>query len=86
MKAGFADYPENDNSRASFTVPDQQGRLAHFLAHNRYKQAAKWMKSSVMYHIEVMSTSESHETPFSITKEEFERVSHSWHVFYLLSC
>jgi len=75
VKAGYADYSASNTSRASFTVPDSTGRLAHYLAHKKYQKAAQWTKCRIVYHIEVKSADDSPDTPFPIAKEELERVS-----------
>jgi hypothetical protein len=62
-------------ARASFTVPDKTGRLAEYLAHRGYRNAAQWVKSRIVYHIEVKSTEDGLDSPFQITNAELERVS-----------
>jgi len=73
--AGYAAYSPTDTTRASFTVPDSTGRIAHWLSHRGYKNAVQWTASRVIYHIEVKSTESGIDSPFPITNEEVERVS-----------
>jgi hypothetical protein len=75
VKAGYAAYSPGNTTRASFTVLDKTGRLAEYLAHRGYRNAAQWTKSRIVYHIEVKATEDGLDSPFEITNEELDRVS-----------
>lgn len=54
---------------------DSQGALTQLLISKGYLEAAKWEKKHPKYYIEVKTTLSSCEASFSMTKDEFARVS-----------
>lgn len=74
--------PWNGAETADITYDDTRGEFTKFLINNRYLLSSVWSSARPKYYLEVKTTTKGCNTPFFMSKSQYQRVSYSLYLSF----
>lgn len=73
---GLSCFSGNEESHATFTIPDQKGIVTRYLIEIGCDEAREWLSSPPVYHLEVKGSKHGLGSRFAMSNGQLRRVSH----------